>query len=91
MTLMLSGLWYKGFNQLKAGWDAHCSLNSNLGKVAEQVGAVVIPHQILKTKEKWFHNPRENPTRLSEPGYDIIIQDTCLASMMRMLFDKFKD
>ena len=42
-------------------------------------------------QEKWFHDPRKIQLGLSEPSYDIMIQDMCQALMMRIQFSKFKD
>ena len=62
------------------------ALNSHLGKTAREVQAVVIPHHVLTAEEKWFSDPHHNPTKLSEPGYDILIQDICLALTTHMQF-----
>ena len=86
VLLLPPQLWYKGFHQQKAGREAHHSLNSHLGKIAKEVQAVMIPHHVITTEEKWFSDPRRNPTKLSEPGYDILIQDICLVLTTRMQF-----
>ena len=86
ISLVPPKLWYKGFTQHKAGREARRGLNSHIGKIAKQLGIIVVPHPILSAEEKWFTDPRPNPSRLSEPGYDILIQDVCLALRTRMQF-----
>ena len=86
VSLLPPQLWYKGFHQQKAGREACCSLNSHLGKIAKEVQAVMIPHHVITVEEKWFSDPHHNPTKLSEPGYDILIQDICLALTAHMQF-----
>ena len=83
VSLLPPQLWYPGFHQQKVGREARRSLNSHLGKVAKDIQAVVIPHHVITAQEKWFSDPRRNPTKLSEPGYDILIQDICLALTTR--------
>ena len=68
-------LWYESFNDQKAGREAHRSLNSHLGKVCKLVGVTVVPHPHIKAGEKWFHDPQTDPKMLSEPAYDLYIQD----------------
>ena len=48
--------------------------------------AVVIPHHVQMAEEKWFSDPHRNPTKLSELGYDILIQDIFLALTTHMQF-----
>ena len=79
VSLVPPMLWYEWFNNQKAGREACRSLNSHLGKVCKLVGATVVPHPHIKVEEKWFHDPRTDPTTLSEPAYDLFIQDLCLA------------
>ena len=86
VSLLPPQLWYKGFHQQKAGREACCSLNSHLDKIAKEVQAVIIPHHVITAEEKWFSDPRRNPTKLSEPGYDILIQDICLTLTTCMQF-----
>ena len=86
VSLVLPMLWYKGFNDQKAGREAHRSLNSHLGKVCKLVGATVVPHPHIKAEEKWFHDPRMDPATLSEPAYDLFIQDLCLAITAKLQF-----
>ena len=62
VSLLPPQLWYKDFHQQRAEREARCSLNSHLGKIMKEVQAVDL---------------RRNPTKLSEPGYDILIQDIC--------------
>ena len=91
ISLVPPKLWYRGFVQQKAGTEACRSLNSHLGKVAKQLGAIVIPHLLITAKEKWFADPRHDAGRLSEPGYDILIQDMCVALTTRMQFSEDMD
>ena len=86
VSLMPPMLWYEGFNNQKAGREACRSLNSHLGKVCKLVGATVVPHPHIKAEEKWFHDPRTDPTTLSEPAYDLFIQDLCLAITTKLQF-----
>ena len=86
MSLLPLQLWYKGFHQQRAGREARHSPNLHLGKIAREVQVVVIPHHVIVAEEKWFSDPRRNPTKLSEPGYNILIQDICLALTTRMQF-----
>ena len=39
----------------------------------------MVLHHIITSEEQWFNDPRCNPTRLSEPGYDIMLQNIGLA------------
>ena len=79
-------LWYEEFNDQKAGREACRFLNSHLGKVCKLVGATVVPHPHIKAEEKWFRDPRTDPATLSEPAYDLFIQDICLAIMGKLQF-----
>ena len=88
ISLVPPKLWYKGFTQQKAGREARSGLNSHMGKIAKQLGITVIPHPILSAEERWFSDPQHNSTKLSEPGYDILIQDICLALTTRMQFSE---
>ena len=75
MSLVPPMLWYKGFNDQKAGREGCRSLNSHLGKVCKIVGATVAPHPHIKAEEKWFHDPRSDLVMLSELAYDLFIQE----------------
>ena len=86
VSLVPPMLWYEGFNDQKAGREACRSLNSHLGKVCKLVGAMVVPHPHIKVEEKWFHDPRMDPATLSEPAYDLFIQDLCLAITAKLQF-----
>ena len=86
VSLVLPMLWYKGFNDQKVGRGARRSLNSHLGKVCELVGVTVVPHPHIKAEEKWFHDPRSDPATLSEPAYDLFIQDLCLVIPAKLQF-----
>ena len=86
VSLVPPMLWYEGFNDQKAGREACRSLNSHLGKVCKLLGATVVPHPHIKAEEKWFHNPRADPTTLLEPAYDLFIQDLCLAITAKLQF-----
>ena len=90
VSLLPPQLWYPGFHQQKAGREARRSLNSHLGKVAKDVQAVIVPHHVITAEEKWFSDPRCNPTKLSEPGHDILIQDICLALTTHMQFSSIE-
>ena len=90
LLLLPLQLWYKGFHQQKVGLEVCHSLNSHFGKIAKEVQATVIPHHVTTVEEKWFSDPRRNPTKLSEPGYDIMLQDICLALTTRMQFSNIK-
>ena len=90
VSLLLPQLWYKGFYQQRAGREARHSLNLHLGKIAKEVQPVVIPHHVITAEEKWFSDPHRNPTKLSELGYDILIQDICLALTTCMQFSSVK-
>ena len=54
-------------------------------------GSCCCTAQCTHAQEKWFHDPRKMKLGLSEPSYDIMIQDMCQALMMRIQFSKFKD
>ena len=88
ISLVPPMLWYEGFNDQKAGRQACRSLNSHLGKVCKIVGATVVPHPHIKAKEKWFHDPRSDPAMLSEPAYDLFIQDLCLTITTKLQFSR---
>ena len=88
VSLVPLKLWYWGFVQQKAGREARRSLNSHLGKVAKQLGAIVIPHPLILAEEKWYSDPRHDASHLSEPGYDILIQDVCVTLTTRMQFSE---
>ena len=64
------------------GW----SLNSHIGKIYKMLKATVIPHPHLAAEERWFHDPRNDPLTLSEPGYDLFLQDICLAVAAKLQF-----
>ena len=86
VSLVPPMLWYERFNDQKAGREVCRSLNSHLGKVCKLVGATVVLHPHIKVEEKWFHDPRVDPTTLSEPSYDLFIQDLCLAITAKLQF-----
>ena len=86
MSLVLPMLWYEGFNDQKAGREAHRSLNSHLGKLCKIVGATVVPHPHIRAQEKWFHDLPSDPAMLSEPAYGLFIQDLCLAITAKLQF-----
>ena len=86
VSLLPPQLWYKGFHQQKVGREACCFLNLHLRKIAKQVQATVIPNHVITADKNWFFNPMRNAIRLSEPGYDILLQDICLALTTRMQF-----
>ena len=86
VSLVPSMLWYEGFNDQKAGREAHRSLNSYLGKVCKLVRAKVVPHPHIKAEEKWFHDLQTDPATLSEPAYDLFIQDLCLTITAKLQF-----
>ena len=91
VLLVLPKLWYRGFVQQRARREARRSLNSHLGKVAKQLGAIVILHPLISAKEKWYSDPRHDASHLSEPGYDILIQDVCIALTTHMQFSEDMD
>ena len=86
VLLLPPQLWYKGFHQQKLGREVCHSLNSHLRKIAKQLQATVIPHHVITADKKWFSDPCRNATKLSEPRYDILLQDICLALTTRMQF-----
>ena len=86
VSLVPPMLWYERFNDQKAGREARRSLNSHLGKVCKIVGAAVVPHPHIKAEEQCFHDPRADPATLSEPAYDLFIQDICLAITAKLQF-----
>ena len=75
ISLLPPCLWYNGYHQQRAGREARRSLSSTLGKIAKALGAIVVPHHIITSEEQWFNDPRHNSTRLSEPDYDIMLQN----------------
>ena len=86
VSLIPPKLWYSGFIQQKAGRDTRRSINSHLRKITRQQNAIVVPHHLITAEEKWFHDLRSDPLRLSEPGYDIILQDLCLCLSAKLQF-----
>ena len=58
VSLVPPKLWYRGFVQQKAGREARRSLNSHLGKVAKQLGAIVIPHPLILGRGKVVLRPK---------------------------------
>ena len=86
VSLIPPCLWYQGFLQQKAGREARRSLNSHLGKICKMLQATVIPHPHLQVEEKWFHDPQSDGITLSEPGYDLMLQDVCLAIATKLQF-----
>ena len=80
-------LWYQGFLQPKAGREAQGSLNLHIGKISKLMQATVIPHPTyLQAEEKWFHDPQSDAITLSEPDYDLMLQDVCLAIAPKLQF-----
>ena len=86
ISLVPPCLWYQGFLQQKAGREVRRSLNSHIGKVCKLLQATVVPHPHLQVEEKWFHNPQADAITLSEPGYDLMLQDICLAIATKLQF-----
>ena len=86
VSLVPPCLWYKGFLQQKAGREVRRSLNSHIGKICKLLQATVIPHPHLQAEEKWFHDPQSDAIMLSEPGYDLMLQDICLAIATKLQF-----
>ena len=86
VSLVPPCLWYQGFLQQKAGREARCSLNSHIGKICKLLQATVVPHPHLQAEEKWFHDPQADTITLSEPGYDLMLQDICLAITTKLQF-----
>ena len=86
VSLVSPCLWYQGFLHQKAGREARHSLNSHIGKICKLLQATVIPHPHLLAEEKWFHNPQVNAITLSEPGYNLMLQDICLAIATKLQF-----
>ena len=72
-------LWYSGFLDQRAGREARQSLNSHFGKICKLLKATVIPHPHLTADKRWFHDPKADPITLSEPGYDLFLQDICIS------------
>ena len=46
----------------------------------------MIPHPHLQPEEKWFHDPQSDAITLSEPGYDLMLHDMCLAIATKLQF-----
>ena len=86
ISLVPPCLWYTGFLDQRAGCEARRSLNSHFGKICKLLKVTVIPHPHLTAKERWFHDPRADPITLSEPGYDLFLQDICLAIAAKLQF-----
>ena len=86
VSLVPPCLWYPGFLRQRAGRDSRQSLNSHIGKTAKLLQAVVVPHPHITAEEKWFHDPQQDPITLSEPGYDLFLQDVCLAIAAKLQF-----
>ena len=86
VSLVPPCLWYQGFLQQKAGREARHSLNSHIGKICKLLQATVVPHPHLQAEEKWFHDPQADAITLSEPGYDLMLQDICLAIATKLQF-----
>ena len=86
ISLVPPCLWYSGFLDQRAGREARRSLNSHIGKICKLLKATVIPHPHLTADECWFHDPRADPITLSELGYDLFLQDICLAIMAKLQF-----
>ena len=86
VSLVPPCLWYTGFLDQRAGWEARRSLNSHMGKICKLLKATVIPHPHLVAEEQWFHDPRNDPLTLSEPGYDLFLQNICLAVAAKLQF-----
>ena len=84
-------LWYPGFLGQRVGHDARRSLNSNIGKTAKTLQAVVVPHPHLTAEEKWFHDLQKDPVLLSKPEYDLFLQDVCLVIVAKMQFSAVQD
>ena len=86
ISLIPPCLWYQGFLQQKAGREVRHPLNSHIGKVCKLLQATVVPYPYLQVEEKWFHNPQADAITLSEPGYDLMLQDICLAIATKLQF-----
>ena len=86
VSLVPPCLWYSGFLDQRAGREARRSLNSHIGKICKLLKATVIPHPHLAAEEHWFHDPRNDPLTLSELGYDLFLQDICLAVAAKLQF-----
>ena len=86
VSLVPPCLWYQGFLHQKAGREARRSLNSHIGKICKLLQATIIPHPHLLAEEKWFHNSQVDAITLSEPGYDLMLQDICLAIATKLQF-----
>ena len=91
VSLIPPKLWYSGFIQQKADRKTRQSINSHLGKIARQQNAIVVLHHLITAEQKWFHDPRSDPLRLLEPGYDIILQDLCLCLSAKLQFSVCQD
>ena len=86
ISLVPPCLWYTGFLDQQAGREARRSLNSHFGKICKLLKVTIIPHPHLTAEECWFHDPRADPITLSEPGYDLFLQDICLAIAAKLQF-----
>ena len=86
ISLVPPCLWYSGFLDQRAGREARWLLNSHFGKISKLLKATVIPHPHLTADERWFHDPRADPNTLSELGYDLFLQDICLAITAKLQF-----
>ena len=86
VSLVPPCLWYSGFLDQRAAREARWSLNSHIGKICKLLKATVIPHPHLSAEERWFHDPHNDPLTLLEPGYDLFLQDVCLAVAAKLQF-----
>ena len=86
VSLVPPCLCYQGFLQQKAGREVRRSLNLHIGKICMLLQAMVIPHPHLQAEEKWFHDPQADAITLSEPSYDLMLQDICLAIATKLQF-----
>ena len=86
VSLLPPQLWYTGYTDQRAGRDARRSVNSHLGKITKILQGVVIPHPELTGQEQWFTDPRSNPWKLSEPAYDLFLQDICRVLAAKLQF-----
>ena len=53
--------------------------------------AVVVPHPHLMADEQRFHDLHKDPVTLSEPGYDLFLQDVCLAITAKLQFSSVQE
>ena len=86
VSLVPPCLWYQGFLHQKPGWKTRHSLNSHIGKICKLLQVTVILHPHLLAEEKWFHDLQADAITLSEPGYDLMLQDICLAIATKLQF-----